>query len=75
MSFICWVWGRKHLPIPYNWRGILAHLVFATAVIFLANQFRFENSGLNHLINVLVPIAYIGAIVVFEKKKLNIKII
>ncbi len=74
MSFICWVWGRKHFPIPYNWRGILTHLAFATAVIFLANQFRLENSGLNHLINVLVPIAYIGAIVVFEKKKLNLKI-
>ena len=25
MSILCWLWGRKHFPIPYNWRGILLH--------------------------------------------------
>lgn len=70
MSLTCWFWGRKHFPIPYNWRGIFIHLGLATALIYLVNQFRPENSMLNHLINVLIPIAYIGAVVVFEKRKL-----
>jgi len=74
MSLICWLWGRKHFPIPYNWRGILLHLGFAISVIYLVDQFRPENNLLNHMINILIPIAYIGAIVAFEKKKLNIKI-
>ncbi len=74
MCLICWLWGRKFFPIPYNWMGILLHLGFAIAVIYLVDQFRPENTVLNHLINILIPIAYIGAIVVFEKKKLNIKI-
>ncbi len=74
MSLICWLWGRKHLPIPYNWQGIFAHLAFVTAVIYLLNQFRPENSTLNHCINILIPMAYIGAIVIFEKRKLNIKL-
>jgi O-antigen/teichoic acid export membrane protein len=70
MSLTCWFWGRKHFPIPYNWRGIFIHLGLTTALIYLVNQFRPENSMLNHLINVLIPIAYIGAIVVFEKRRL-----
>lgn len=74
MSYVCWFWGRKHFPIPYNWSSILLHLGFGAALVYLIGQFRPDSFILNQLINVFIPIAYILVILVFEKRKLNIKI-
>ena len=75
MSFVCWYWGRKFFPIPYNWTSILMHLAFAAGTFYLLEVFRPENQLINNLLNLMVPIAYLGAVVIFEKNKLTTKLI
>lgn len=74
MSFICWLWGRKHLPVPYPWGKILVHLAIAVVLISFISTSRSDNSLINLAINILTPIAYIGTVFVLEKGKLNQKI-
>ncbi|MGI9547186.1 MAG: lipopolysaccharide biosynthesis protein, partial [Flavobacteriaceae bacterium] len=74
MCLICWQWGRHYLPIPYNWPAILGHLVFVVAVFYLVDRFRWNNSLINGVINILVPIAYLGAVMVLEKIKMTKKL-
>ena len=74
MSLTCWLWGRKYFPIPYRWNSILGHLVFAVTLIYFREVFRPESNVINHMINTLVPVAYMVAILILEKRELNQKI-
>jgi O-antigen/teichoic acid export membrane protein len=75
MSVICWLWGRKYLPIPYQWEKIVAHLLLGIVLIFLTGRIRGENEIINLTINILIPILYITLAILLEKKKSGLKII
>jgi O-antigen/teichoic acid export membrane protein len=75
MSVICWLWGRKYLPIPYQWEKIVAHLLLGIGLIFLTGRIRGENEIINLTINILIPILYITLAILLEKKKSGLKII
>lgn len=75
MSAVCWLWGRKYLPIPYPWTRIITHLLVGVGLILIIEKNRPDNDTVNLVINVVVPILYIVLVAVLEKKKLDIKII
>ena len=75
MSFICWLWGKRYLPIPYNWTSILFHLFLGGVLIFGIEYFRPENDYINIIINMLIPLLYIMLVIVLEKDKLKQKIV
>ena len=74
MSLICWLWGRKNFPIPYRWGSILGHLIFGVFLVYFIPILRPESGPINVIMNILIPLAYIGVILVLEKWKLNQKI-
>ena len=73
MSCICWLWGRKHFPIPYKWFPILGHLMAGILLIYLIDRFRPANHLVSQLVNFMVPAAYLLVVAVFEKGNLNLK--
>ncbi len=73
MAVLCYYWGRKHFPIPYHWKGIFMYLVISLGLIYAIPLIQGDNTGVNNLINLMIPLTYIGAIYLIEKRNLYAK--
>lgn len=73
MCFVCYYYGKKHFPIPYNFTPLFIHTIMAVLIVVIASLFQPQNALIKHIMNFGIVIAYIYALYLLEKKNLRSK--
>ncbi len=70
MCLLCYHYGKKHYPIPYDFMPTIVYLLVALAVIYGTFQIDLDNVLLENVINIAIALAFAGAIFFIEKRHL-----
>lgn len=73
MMLVSYFLGKKHFPVPYQVKKILAYFVLAVALYSSSIFFRNLEIGIKLFLNTGLIILFITVVVVFEKVKLSLK--
>jgi O-antigen/teichoic acid export membrane protein len=69
MMTLSWFFGRKHYPIPYEFRTLFI-LIFSALALYQASVFIgqfIDQQGIKFLINSLILIAYLGFLLILKR--------
>lgn len=70
MSLVSYFIGRKHYPVPYNFKPLILYTVIILLVIYLSYHITLSNIWLDGILNALIPIAFALIIFVIERKRI-----
>ena len=56
MSALCYYYGQKKYPIPYNFKKLLPHLLVSIAIIWLSFVVKLENFWIDSIFNILITL-------------------
>lgn len=70
MAGLCYYYGQKYYPIPYNFKPSLLYLMVAAALIYLSFQFQFSTFALRSTFNALLALLFAVAMFYTEKKSI-----
>ena len=68
MTIVSYFWGQKHFPIPYQIGRIAFYFVLALGLYLLSLVFKDLNLVYRLIINTIIISAYIGTVIIFERK-------
>lgn len=74
MSVACYLIGRKHLKIPYNFMPLLVYTVIIGGIVYASFLITFANPFIDIAFNLVLPIVVAAIIYFIEKKKIYAKI-
>ncbi len=72
MMALCYYYGQKYYPIPYELKSVSIYLVAAGVLIFISWQIKIANPYLSIPFHIVLSLLYLFAIVVLERKSLGI---
>jgi O-antigen/teichoic acid export membrane protein len=72
MMVLCYYYGQKHYPIPYEIKPILIYLLSAAILIFVSWQIKISNPYIAIPFHLVLSLLFVGIIVVLERKSLGI---
>lgn len=72
MAALCYYYGQKYFPIPYELGRILAYLIGAGVLIFVNSQIHISNLWYSIPLRLLICFAFLGIIVFNERKSLGL---
>ncbi len=70
MSIASYYIGRKHYPIPYNFKPLFIYSSIFLVTIYFSYQIKIDNIYLDSLVNMVIPIVYTVAIYFIERKRI-----
>jgi O-antigen/teichoic acid export membrane protein len=70
MMSLCYYFGQKYYPVPYDVRSALTYISIGSAVIFASSQFPIANLTLSVTIHMLVLVAFAGVVFLKERNSL-----
>lgn len=70
MSLASYLIGKKHYPIPYNFKPLAVYSVLVLGIIYASYQIRIENLWLDNIFNFGIPIAFGLALYFYERKRI-----
>jgi O-antigen/teichoic acid export membrane protein len=70
MAFLCYYWGQKFYPIPYNLVKISGYILFSAILVWVASQIVFENLWTGFFFKNILNIIFLAVVFFFEKKTL-----
>lgn len=70
MAIICYYYGQKYYPIPYNFKPSFLYLTAAGALVFLAFKLDIYSFALRSVVNVVLAVLFALAVYLIEKKSL-----
>ncbi|WKN32287.1 polysaccharide biosynthesis C-terminal domain-containing protein [Porifericola rhodea] len=70
MCIICYYYGQKYYPIPYNFTSSILYLVAALVMVYVSFQIKIEHELLKHLLNICSVLVFIGVVYLIERRKL-----
>lgn len=73
MMVLCYYYGQKHYPIPYELRSVITYLIVAAIFIIISWQIKIESLMLSIPFHILLTILFILGIVVSERTSLGIR--
>ncbi len=73
MCVVCYIYGQKYYPIPYNFKPSLIYTVSALVIVYLSYQVNLSNSVLENLLNISVVIIFTVVVYLIERKRLSPK--
>jgi len=73
MTVTCYQVGKKYFPVPYNISKILAHIAFGVLLAWLSFMVKLPNTLADNMLNILVTLAYVYGLWLFEKRNLKEK--
>jgi O-antigen/teichoic acid export membrane protein len=73
MMLVSYFLGKKHFPVPYQIKKILAYFVLAVALYGSSMIFRNLEIGIKLFLNTGLIVLFITVVIVFEKVKLSLK--
>lgn len=72
MTAACYLLGRKFYPIPYPIVADTLYVILTTALIYVVNQFVFDNFWLGITVHTLVILGWLGVVFLIDGKKVLI---
>lgn len=70
MALICYLWGQKHYPIPYNFKLLVPYFITTCALIAASMVFKFDNFLIDTGIRLVASLMIIIVIYLLEKPRL-----
>lgn len=70
MCTLCYFYGQKKYPVPYNFKSLLPHLLISIAVIYLSFQVKHENFWIDSLLNFSVTLVLLLVVYMVEFRSL-----
>ncbi len=70
MSMVSYFIGKKHYPIPYNFKPLIIYTIIFLVTIYWSYQVKIENLWLDSLLNLTIPIVFAIAIYFIERKRI-----
>lgn len=70
MAVICYYYGQKYYPIPYNFKPTLLYMAVAIALIYLNFEFQVSSFVLRSVINLGLALLFAVAVFFIEKKSM-----
>ncbi len=70
MSLVSYLIGKKQYPVPYNFKPLFVYTAIFLATIYLSFKINFENSWIDSIFNMLIPIVFTIVIYFIERKRI-----
>ncbi len=70
MSLASYYIGRKHYPIPYNFKPLFIYSALFLVTIYLSYKVTIDNIWVDSLVNITIPVVYTIAIYFIERKRI-----
>jgi O-antigen/teichoic acid export membrane protein len=70
MTVSCYITGQRNYPIPYQVLGAVGYLFFAITLIFISNQFTFDNQLLATGFHSILLAGFLLVAYLIERKKI-----
>ncbi|MGB3848340.1 MAG: oligosaccharide flippase family protein [Tunicatimonas sp.] len=71
MCLVCYYFGRKYYPIPYNFAPTLGYLVVGLLVIYGASQLALTNVLFDNLLKIAISLTFAAVVFFIEKNQLQ----
>lgn len=71
MCLVCYYYGRKYYPIPYNFAPTFGYLLAGLLVVYGAAQLELTNVSLNNAVNVGISVVFAAAVFFIEKNQIQ----
>ena len=71
MCLVCYYYGKKYYPIPYNFVPTFWYLVAALLVIYASFKIDLENDLVKNVMNVSIAVIFATVIFILEKSQLQ----
>lgn len=73
MTAICYYYGQKYYPIPYQIKSAIAYILSGVVFVFLISQIHLDIEWQDYGLKLFATFLYIVIVYVMEKKNLNAK--
>jgi O-antigen/teichoic acid export membrane protein len=70
MCLICYYYGQKKYPIPYNFKKLIPHLLISVIIIWLSFLVKLENFWIDSLFNIVITLILFIVVYILEFKPL-----
>lgn len=74
MMLLCYYYGQKYYPIPYELKSVSIYLITAGILIFASWQVKIANPYISIPFHIVLSLLYLFVIVVLERKSLGIRL-
>ncbi len=69
MSLASYLLGRKHYPIPYNFKPLVLYTIAILGLIYASFQIKLANPWFDGLLNIAIPLGFVAFLYVVEKHR------
>ncbi len=73
MSILCYFYGQRYFPIPYNFFKLIPYTILSVLIVYLSFQFQHQDFLIDSVIKIIISIAIIVGLWWTEKNKLIVK--
>jgi O-antigen/teichoic acid export membrane protein len=73
MAAMCYYYGQKHYPIPYELKTILIYLIGAGIIIFINSRINISNIWISIAFRMTICLIFFTMIAINERKELGLK--
>ena len=74
MMVMCYYYGQKHYPIPYELKSVSIYLITAGILIFASWKIKIINPYLSIPFHIVLSLLFLSSIVILERKSLGIRL-
>ncbi len=69
MTGLCYYYGQKYYPIPYNFKPTFLYMAVAIALIYLTFKLQIPGFAVRTAVNIGITLLFVGAVFFIEKKQ------
>jgi O-antigen/teichoic acid export membrane protein len=73
MSLLCYLYGKKYFPVPYQFSPLFIHLIIGIALIVAAHQITVASHFIQYGIQIAITLIYAALVFRYEWKHLQYK--
>ena len=70
MAVVCYGYGQKHFPIPYNLKVAFLYLLAGILAVYVLGFLSLENKSLEYPIKLVITFVLVGVVFLVERKNL-----
>jgi len=71
MCIVCYWYGQKYYPIPYDFKPSLMYTVAALLLIYFSYRIDLTNLMLENTVNITIVLLFAGVVYLIERKRLS----
>jgi len=69
MAIACYIIGKKHYPIPYNFRKLIPYFIVTLVMVFLSMYYHYTNFMIDSIIRVVLSVIVVAIVIIIEKPR------